>query len=206
MAKERKYYAYILESNHKSGICEYWADCEKIVKGRSARYRGFKTKKDAQDWLQGGAVYNAKLKKPQPKLKPGIYFDAGTGRGDGVEIKVTDEKGKSLLSEVLPKKDITKFQTHKIKGAGITNNFGELLACYYALAIAIEKKKKNLFGDSRLIIDYWSKWRIKRKNLPAKTVDLSEKASQLREEFEKRGGELKHISGDHNPADLGFHR
>ena len=196
----------MLESTRKSGVCENWGDCEKLVKGKPARYRGFKTRKEAQDWLRGGAVYNAKPKKPKPKLKPGIYFDAGTGRGDGVEIKVTDEKGKSLLSEILPPKDITKFQTHKIEGVEITNNYGELLACYYALAIAIEKKKKNLFGDSKLIIDYWSKRRIKRKDLPAKTVDLSEKVSQLREEFEKSGGELKHVSGDHNPADLGFHR
>ena len=42
--------------------------------------------------------------KPRPTLEPGIYFDAGTGRGAGVEISVTDEQGKNLLHKALAQK------------------------------------------------------------------------------------------------------
>ncbi|MDP3881224.1 MAG: ribonuclease H family protein [bacterium] len=204
MAKAKNnYYAYKLVSG-QSGILDSWQETENIVKGKSARYKGFATKQEAQKWLEDGANYEkGKIKKEkfQKKLERGIYFDAGTGRGKGTELKVTDESGKNLL----PKSKInTEHQTHRLVAK--TNNYGELLACKFAIEIALRKKTKNVFGDSRLVIDYWSLGHIKAKNVDEETVELSMDVAVLRDKFEKSGGKLIHVSGDINPADLGFHR
>jgi ribonuclease HI len=38
------------------------------------------------------------------------------------------------------------------------------------------------------------------------TVSLLDETAKLRERFESTGGTVLRISGDENPADLGFHR
>ena len=208
----KKYYAYRLASG-KEGICDNWKDCEKIVSGRDARFRGFTSLIEAENWLRGGARYELKPKsskalpagrRAKARLLPGIYFDAGTGRGNGVEISVTDETGKDLLHKVLPKSKINKHGKHLL-GKDFTNNYGELMACQQALRLALKKDIKKVFGDSKLVTDYWSKGIIRRKEMPATTVKLADKVSKLRKEFESLGGEVGRISGDDNPADLGFH-
>ncbi len=201
MAAKNHYYAYRLPDG-RNGVTSSWSECEKLVKGvRDARYQGFRTQSEAEAWLQAGAQY---ISKPKPKLETGIYFDAGTGRGNGVEISVTDEKGTDLLHFMMPKSKINKFGKHKVPGA-VTNNYGELLAMRYALEFALEQGTMHIFGDSKLVIDFWSRGAIKKNELPVKTVKLAEKVRALRREFEKRGGAVGRVSGDHNPADLGFH-
>ena len=205
MIKKQKYYAYKLASGAE-GICDNWKDCEKIVSGREARFRGFADRGEAEKWLASGAQYELKPKtyKLKTNLVAGIYFDAGTGRGNGVEISVTDENGGNLLHKIMPKSKINKFGKHYL-GRDFTNNYGELLACQYALKLAIKKNAKKIFGDSKLVIDYWSRGFIKRKDLPVATVKLADKVAKLRKKFESLGGEVGRISGDDNPADLGFH-
>ncbi len=199
----KKFYAYFIPQIGKSGIVDSWGKCEKIISGKTgARYRGFKTRVEAEKWLKLGANYEIKILK---KLTPGIYFDAGTGRGHGVEISVTDESGKNLLHKSLPKELLNKFGKYLLDSSA-TNNYGELLAMKYALEIAKKKKVKKVFGDSRLVIDYWSKWAIKRKELSEETVLLAEEVSRLRSDFEKKEGIVRRIFGDDNPADLGFHK
>ena len=199
---KKKFYAYFVPQG-SSGVTDDWAKCERMVKGKpGARYKAFEDKESAQAWLATGAVYES---KKVPVLKPGIYFDAGTGRGEGVEVSVTDEKGKNLLHKAVSKDELNKFGKHLLENADATNNFGELLALRYAFTIAQKLRVKKIFGDSRLVIDYWSRWRIKRKDLPAQTVTLAEEVSRMREEFEKKGGIVERIAGAHNPADLGFH-
>jgi ribonuclease HI len=222
--KKKKYYAYLVPSfgarvsgssasksasvsTSKSGIADDWNACEKLVSGKvGARFKGFEKRSDAEAWLADGAMYESKLAKPRPKLEPGIYFDAGTGRGDGVEISVTDEHGKNLLHKAISRGELNKFGKHLVGDAAATNNYGELLALHYALEIAHKERVKRIFGDSKLVIDYWSKWHIKRKELPQETVALADEVSRAREIFEKTGGTMRRISGDYNPADLGFHR
>ena len=201
MAAKNNYYAYRLPDG-RHGITDSWAACQNMVIGiRDARYRGFKARAEAEAWLATGAKYIA---KPKPKLEPGIYFDAGTGRGEGVEISVTDEQGKDLLHLVMPKSKINKYGKHKVPHE-VTNNYGELLAKQDALLLAMKRDVGRIFGDSKLVIDFWSKGAIKRNELPVETVKLAEKVRILRHEFEGQGGVVQRVSGDHNPADLGFH-
>ncbi len=201
MAAKSKYYAYRLPSG-REGIADSWPAAEKLVKGTAdARYRGFKTRDEAEAWLLGGALYEI---KPRPKLVRGIYFDAGTGRGNGVEISVTDEVGRDLLHRVLPKAKINKHGKHKVPGE-VTNNYGELLGCKYALELAMKTSVKKIFGDSKIVIAYWSRGFLNEKHLPKKTITLIGEVEKLRNKFESRGGSVGRVSGDHNPADLGFH-
>ncbi len=211
MAKTKnKYYAYLLRGG-ESAIVDNWKDCEKKVSGvYGARYKGFVAKSEAEAWLLAGAQYtkritNNELRITKKALERGIYFDAGTGRGKGTEISVTDERGNDLLHEVLTTKDINKFGKHLL-GKKATNNHGELLACLYAMQVAMKSGIKKVFGDSKLVIDYWSKGFIKKDKVASETVELAEMVAGLREEFEEEGGRVIHISGNNNPADLGFHR
>ena len=195
-----KYYAYIIPHADIIGITESWDECKQIVLGKTgAKYKGFHTKKDAEYWLKHGADYSAKK-----RLAQGIYFDAGTGRGHGVEISVTDEKGSDLLVMILLKKLINRHGKHLV-GRHVTNNYGELLACKYALILALQKNITRVFGDSNLVITYWSKGHIKN-NISKDTIMLAYEVAKLRSEFESKGGKIIHISGDDNPADLGFHK
>lgn len=200
MAK-RKFYAYLLKQG-KGGITDNWSDCEKLVSGKpGAKYKGFLTKKEAKRWLDSGADYDIK----HIASEKGIYFDSGTGAGYGVEISVTDEKGKSLLNKILPKEHINRREHHWIL-KDVTNNFGELLACKYALQIALKGGVKKIFGDSNLVLESWSKGFIKIENKSQETIKLVNEVFSLRKEFEKTGGKIGHIPGASNPADLGFHK
>jgi ribonuclease HI len=101
---------------------------------------------------------------------------------------------------------VSAFGTHRVRDKAATNNYGELLAMKHALMIAKKEGAKRIFGDSKLVIEYWSQWRMKRKDLPEETVSLAAEVAELREAFESRGGEVIRIGGGANPADLGFHR
>lgn len=206
--KKKKYYAYFVPGAvPKYGVTDGWAICEKYVSGKiGARFKSFDSRSDAEAWLAGGARYETRVAKPRPKLEPGIYFDAGTGRGEGVEVSVTDEHGKNLLHKTLAPLALNIFGKHVVAHADVTNNYGELLALRYALEVAQATHVKYVFGDSKLVIDFWSQWRMKRKDLPEETVALADEVSRAREVFEKMGGTVARISGDFNPADLGFHR
>jgi len=199
--KQNKYYAYYIPSIGVSGLTDSWKECEKLVSGKpNARYKGFQAKKEAEEWLKIGADYYAKS-----EAEPGIYFDAGTGRGYGVEVSVTDEKGRNLLISIMLKKHLNEFEKYTLAD-NFTNNYGELLALKFALKIAIKKKVKHIFGDSRLVINYWSKGFVKIENVSKETFDLIDEVFALREKFEKKGGVIIYVAGKNNPADLGFHK
>lgn len=202
----KNYYAYYLKESDETNIVDNWDDCLNATKGKSHKLKKFKSKKEALDWLY--AVKNNIEIKNEAELSEGIYFDAGTGRGIGVEIRVTDQFGKSLLHKAMPLEKINEFDNFLVPYEDATNNYGELLACYAALKIALNENKKRIFGDSRLVIEYWSKGRFNqvKSNLNDRTVVLIKKVQQMREEFEKKGGQISHVSGDINPADLGFHK
>lgn len=195
------FYAYIL--NDKKGIVEDWESCKALVNGVSgAKFKKFKTLVEA----------NAFINNENIELEDAIYFDAGTGRGRGVEVRITDKNKNSLIPVLKEnRKDIIDFFNKKgwninefsniELGNNYTNNFGELLGCYVALIIANIRGENKIFGDSNLVIDYWSKEIC---NIEDKeTLKLVEVVSKLRNNF---NGKIEHISGDINPADLGFHK
>lgn len=195
------FYAYIL--NNKKGIVEDWESCKALVNGISgAKFKKFKTLVEANAFINNGEI----------ELENAIYFDAGTGRGRGVEVRVTDKNKNSLIPVLKEnRKDIIDFFLKKgwninefnnlELGNNYTNNFGELLGCYIALIIANIKGENKIFGDSNLVIAYWSKGIC---NIEDKeTLKLIEVVSKLRNNF---NGKIEHISGDINPADLGFHK
>jgi ribonuclease HI len=197
---KKKYYAYAV--NGSKGVTESWDECKEIVSGvQGAKFKSFESLEDAELWLEAGADYKVK----HVGLKEGIYFDAGTGAGKGVEVSVTNEKGENLLIKISSENGINLNERGKQLLRGGTNNFGELLACKYALQIALKMGVKEVFGDSKLVIDYWSKGYIK-KELPKETINLALEVKKLRYEFEKSGGKIEQVSGGRNPADLGFHR
>jgi ribonuclease HI len=213
-AKKIKYYAYFVPGGigaraprTVTGVTDDWKKCEKMVLGKTgARFKAFESREEAEAWLAGGATYEAKPSITARRLEPGIYFDAGTGRGEGVEVSVTDEQGKNMLHKAVSKYHLNQFGKHLIADDRATNNYGELLALRYALEIAKKTRVKRIFGDSRLVIDYWSKHRIKRNELPEETVLLANEVAEMREAFEADGGMIERVSGGRNPADLGFHR
>ena len=196
---KKKYYAYLV--NGKKGITDNWPECQGIVSGNNgAKYKGFESRESAELWLDAGADYKIK----HMAVEDGIYFDSGTGAGNGVEINVTDKNGKSLLHKALSKEKLNE-KGHHWADEGTTNNFGELLACKYALQIAIKENVEKVFGDSKLVIEYWSKGYIKYE-VGEETVELAREVKILRKEFESKGGQIILISGGSNPADLGFHK
>ncbi len=196
---KKKFYAYLVEG--ESGIVDNWPECQEIVAGKpGAKFKGFESEELAEVWLSAGADYNLK----NVATEDGIYFDSGTGAGNGVEINVTDKMGKKLLRKVLDKKELNE-KGHHFANEGATNNFGELLACKYALQLAIKDGVGKVFGDSKLIVEYWSKGHVKYE-VGEETVNLACEVKILRKEFEKQGGRVILISGGNNPADLGFHK
>ena len=198
MAK-KKYYAYSVDI--EKGITESWPECQRIVTGiPAAKYKSFESRGEAERWLEAGADYSVK----HIAAEPGIYFDAGTCGGNGVEINVTDNRGNGLLWKVLLEAKLNS-KGHFLIKDNVTNNFGELLACKYALRIALESGTMKVFGDSALVLDFWSKGHVKN-DKRAETIDLADEVARLRKEFENRGGRLLQISGGSNPADLGFHK
>lgn len=72
--------------------------------------------------------------------------------------------------------------------------------------MALKGNIKKIFGDSKLIIESWSKGYIKEKKISLETVNLAKEVKRLRDEFEKMGGKIDYISGLSNPADLEFHK
>lgn len=213
----KKFYAYFFNEENL-GIVESWEECKTVVQNSKARYKSFPSYSEAKVWLKAGAKYeNKKISSEsiKAKLEEGIYFDAGTGRGQGVEVRITDKNGRSLI-HILESDNFNKFlkknswfinefdniQLTKDK----TNNFGELLGLYLALECAKNLNLNKIFGDSKLVISYWSKGQFQAGNLNQETVSLIKKVTENRRKFEFYNASVEHISGDINPADLGFHK
>jgi len=204
----KKFYAYLLVKEEKQGIVDSWDECKSIVTGKKAKYKSFSSRSEAEQWLHDGAHYeNKKEKKVQLKmeLQNGIYFDAGTGRGIGVEVRVTDKEGNSILGKLLPEIDITEHGNY-LTPEGSTNKYGELLGLSFAIDLAIKENIYHIFGDSNLVIVFWSKGFVRREKIKQETLDLIDKVILQRKYFESLGGKIEHVSGDINPADLGFHK
>ena len=89
------------------------------------------------------------------------------------------------------------------------NNGAELVSMVCALRVAKVSTIDIIYSDSNLIIDYWSKGHVNKKtiaSMDSKKRTLINECSNLRNEFERRGGKILKVSGKDNLADLGYHR
>lgn len=204
------FYAYYLDEIN-NGIVNSWQECLKYVhKVKGVKYKKFETKEEALQFIQNKGLYekkNTTVKKISKETiirKDAIYFDAGTGRNGFVEVNVTEYNKKSIIDKVIDKKKISKYSTYILE-KGKTNNYGELLGLYIALKYSLENNIKYIYGDSKLVIDYWANKRYS-ESLNSETKKLIFLVCNLKEEYLKKGGLISYISGDYNPADLGFHK
>jgi hypothetical protein len=89
-----------------------------------------------------------------------------------------------------------------------TNSHGEPYACLLALRAAERIGSKHVYGDGKLVPEFWSRGFVsaaKRESAPD-LADLSARTTAARSAFERPCGVLSHVPGGVNPADLGFHR
>lgn len=200
---KKKFYAYFLEDERESGILNSWSECEKKVYKKRSKYKSFSNMQEAKQWLSD--VMRASLSDvTNVDSIPSnvIFFDAGTGRGIGTEVRVTNHLGESLLT-LNPK--CNKFGNICLEFEK-TNNFGELLGLFFAIECAIANGIYQIYGDSNLVLQYWSKGIYHAEKLPQETIDMIHIVTEKRKFFENLGGRISYISGDINPADLGFHK
>ena len=208
--RKKKYYAYAMEGG--SGIVDSWEACEARVRGHSARYRGFPDRASAEAWLKGGAKYEDKAANKAAAVseypEDAVFFDAGTGRGRGTEVKVVDRDGTPLAFIGAELGGELTTEGTLLLGPSKTNNYGELLGCMIALMAAEQMSSRHIYGDSKLVLDYWSKGRVARekRETDLDLARLARRTAAARRQFEAQGGSLAHVPGGINPADLGFHR
>lgn len=201
------FYAYFIVETQECGIVRDWKICSQRVAGKKSQFQKFQDYRQAIDFLSSFSQQDLSSDQDLASLSNSLFFDSGTGRGSGVEVSVTNHGGEDVLKEIIDLKYLTTHGTYLIPNEKkATNNYGELLALFFALKIAQKNKTYvSIFGDSQLVIQYWSlKIYNKRKLLPA-TISLIEKVSQCRQQFELHGGRVNYIEGGKNPADLGFH-
>lgn len=210
MAKPKSsFYAYSVEG--RTGIVRSWGECESKVHGKAARYKGFPTFAMAKAWLEAGTPYedkaSAKREEREKLPQGGIFVDAGTGAGQGVEVNVTDREGVPLLHLCLKEQHLTPRGTSLLK-PGRTNNYGELIALLLGIRIACRMGRASVYSDSALVLDFWSKGHVtaKKRQQDPELYALARKAAEERRAFERSGGRCLKISGGINPADLGYHR
>lgn len=178
---------------------------EKFVQNREYITRYFDMFFDADRWIKN-------MKKLYVKgieslfNENSIFFDCGTGRGIGAEVRVSDYMGNSILDKLDEYKNhLNQFGNYNL-GEIKDSNYGELYGLYLALLIAIEKNIKVIAGDSKTVIEEWSLGKNIKEKLNSDIKKLIPKVIDLRKDFENIGGEIKYINGGLNPADLGFHK
>ncbi len=155
-----------------------------------------------------------------------IYTDGafnGTTKPDGWGC-VTNSNGQCILERFLHiiQKDLKVEQKSLPVGtryclianfsdvAQHQNNGAELLALVMGLRLALLQnpgRVKEIHTDSSLLLDYWSLGKVRREKLCPEKLRLIDELILLRKRFCSPiyDGKLLKISGDDNPADLGYH-
>ena len=206
MAGKKKYYVVFSIKKLKKILVTSYDEVLKIVKKRGYTCKGFKTKEEALNFDPFKISLN--IGELEYLNENGIYFDMGTGRGIGSEIRVTNYLGESLLYEL----ENYKLLINEFGNLNLGNNkdtqYGELYGLYLALLIAKQNKNNNSYsfisGDNMFAIEC-SLGKYNNKKFEPYKLDLIKAIIELRKELEKKY-KICHIPGKKNPADLGFHR
>lgn len=74
MAAKKKYYAIKQGRDVSNLIVDTWEECKKYVQGVPAQHKSFKTRQEAEMYLQGIEQNEIKIKSPKrkPKKKKGM--------------------------------------------------------------------------------------------------------------------------------------
>ncbi len=194
MAK-KKYYA--VACGNRPGIYKTWPEAEAQVKGYSgARFKGFASIEDAEQWLNGGhSVVKKKVpQQPEQSDNLSIYTDGGAignpgPGGYGV-----------VLQDGLEQREMSGgFRL-------TTNNRMELMACIVALRELVGSNRSMiLYSDSKYVVDAirkgWAKaWRKrnwqKANGQPAANPDLWQELLELVQGLDIRFQWLKGHAGN----------
>lgn len=199
-----RYFAVFYPGEKNSFITKDPVLFQEFTKDRVNINQIFETAVEADRWIK--TMENSSISSVETLDKDAVYFDAGTGRKIGMEVRVSDYTGNSLLEELCEYKDkINEFGNYNL-GENLKIQYGELYGLYLALMIAEQKNILKIAGDNQLVLSFWSMGNYNPKKLNDETVELIEKVVELRKKFSLRGGILFYVRGGKNPADLGFHR
>ena len=219
-----KYYA--VRKGKKEGIFETWSECSSYVAGfRGAKFKSFYSLNDAEKYMSNERLSNEKI-----ILSPDncnfysnvqcLFVDGGHNKHTGnvalasvVDDNYVDkvEEFKLLFNDM---KLVTVNLPVGIRTLAVAdfsdvkkqqNNGAELLAMIMGLRIALHTNSYNIiYSDSQLMIDYWSKGRVKYNPImDSSKINYIKELKQLRDRF---NGKIIKISGDVNKADLGYHK
>ena len=171
--------------------------------------------------------------KPTTKLY--VDGGMNTQTGNEAWGCVTFENGKCALSKVSDQHVLDGLKIKEVElpvgiRRVIVSKFGdvqqetngaELLSMVAALSISVSTTKvsvTHIHTDSKLVYEYWSnpEWvkandhKLTKKILKGKMnpikLDTIHRCAKLRAQYEEMGGKIIKISGDDNPADLGYHK
>jgi len=227
---------YAVKAGRCPGIYTSWSECRAQVDAFPENcFKSFATKTEAEAYMKGeqpreAEVIDAPIQQsstssepePEPEAQPSpnqtIYVDGGQNKLTQKVAwgHVVDENGRDLLCSHLDLLEDMTLQTAPISGgtlvivadfAGVNqqNNGAELMAMVAGLRIALETGASQLCSDSDLLVTYWSRGHCNDLG-DSRKVALIKECASLRRKFEKAGGKIVKISGDRNPADLGFHK
>lgn len=149
-------------------------------------------------------------------LDPNSIYCDGTVANGKAKARVTDANRNSLIKEILlTDEKFNEFlefkkwdyddrincniQFDKIEDVA----FGETFALYLGMEIALRKGFKTVYSDCINAIENWSLGKASAKGY--ERAELLVAITDKRKEFEKKGGTIKHIAGEINPADFGLH-
>ena len=65
---KKKCYAYYLPQENRSGTTETWAECEEIVRGKDAFFKGFVNPQDAYVWLKNPTYKKESVEGPKKQV------------------------------------------------------------------------------------------------------------------------------------------
>lgn len=216
-----KYYAVKVGRN--PGIYLTWNECKEQVNSFSGTvYKSFTTRQEAENYISENKQYPLSrdtltydIDAKKCFLEDGIYVDGCCNNTIGSCSSVTDKYGNCLvkknltmLSEYLPEYTTKEHGNRIVYEVNFDdvksqqNNGAELLALVVGLIISIEGKNNKIFSDSTLMVNHWSNKLSNTIKCPRK-ARLQEMCVKLTTIYK---GKIIHISGDINPADLGFHK
>lgn len=200
----RFYYAVFFLDDLTSFITSDIKLKDRFIENRSHILKVFQVFFEADKWTKN--MKKSYIKEYENFFKEdSIFFDVGTGRRLGAEVRVTNHLGNPLLYELDEYKDkLNQFGNYNL-GHIEDINYGELYGLYLALLLSKKRNVKRIIGDSITVINDWKSGKVLSNKLSQKIIDLIKEVRSLRDEFELLGGEIQYIPGGINAADLGFH-